>query len=96
VTPARWFALLVFLGALLFAVQGGEYSTTALWKLRRDERTEAERIAVLRREVDSLARVAKLVETDPATQERIAREQHGMLKPGEHAFVLEVAPGKEP
>jgi cell division protein FtsB len=89
VTPARWLVLLVVLLAAAFAFQGGEYSTPAFWSLRREERAEAARIAQLRREVDSLAALARLVETDPETQERLARELHGMLKPGEHAFLLE-------
>lgn len=91
-TGARWLLVAVLVAALLFALQGGEYSTTALLELQRNERTERERTAELRRTVDSLTRYAKLVETDPVTQERIAREQHGMLKPGEHAFILEEPP----
>jgi cell division protein FtsB len=87
--------LLVVVGALCFALLGGEYSTFEWLSLRRAERAETARIRLLQREVDSLAIVAKLVETDPETQERIAREQHGMLKKGEHAFILE-APAEKP
>lgn len=87
-TPARWAALAGVLVALLFALQGGEYSTWQWLSLRSDRVEERQRIGALEREVDSLARVAKLVETDPETQERIAREQYGMLKKGEFAFIL--------
>ena len=87
--------LVVVAAALAFAVMGGEYSTFQWMSLRRSERDEAAKIKVLKREVDSLAIVAKAVETDPETQERIAREQHGMLKKGEHAFILE-APAQKP
>ena len=45
-------------------------------------------VAELNRQVDSLARLKKLVETDPAVQERIAREQYGMLRPGEIEFTV--------
>jgi cell division protein FtsB len=86
----------VLLAALLFAFQGGEFSTTALMKLRADERTEAAAVKDLQRRVDSLTRYVKQVETDPETQERIAREQHGMLKRGEHAFILEEADDRQP
>jgi cell division protein FtsB len=89
VTPARWLAVVVLLGAALFALQGGEYSTLALLSLRKEQRTESARVGVLRHEIDSLTALARLIESDPETQERIAREQHGMLKPGEHAFILE-------
>ena len=72
--------------ALLFAVQGGEYSTWDFMTLRREERDEIARIAELRREVDSLEKEAKAVETDPATQERLARELYGMLRKGEYVY----------
>lgn len=72
--------------ALLFAVQGGEYSTWDFMTLRREERDEIARIAELKREVDSLEKEAKAVETDPATQERLARELYGMLRKGEYVY----------
>ena len=95
-TPARWLAVTVLLAAVVFAFQGGEYSTMQWLNLRRQEREERARVTELRRTVDSLARVAKLVETDPETQERIARERHGMLRKGEHAFIFEEGPEVKP
>jgi cell division protein FtsB len=74
--------------ALLFAVQGGEYSTWDLLTLRREEREELSRIAELRREVDSLEKEAIAVERDPATQERLARELYGMLRKGEYLYSI--------
>ena len=91
-TPRRWLLLVVLLLAAAFAFQGGEYSVPQWLTLRREEAAERARIAELRREVDSLTRVLRLIETDPETQERIAREEHGMLKPGERAFILEERP----
>jgi len=72
--------------ALLFAAAGGEYSTWDWITLRREERAEKARIAVLRREVDSLEKEALAVERDPATQERLARELYGMLRKGEFVY----------
>jgi cell division protein FtsB len=89
VTGRRWLLVAALGAAALFALMGGEYSTPAWLSLRRAEALERARIAELEREIDSLARVARLVATDPRTQERIARERHGMLRPGEHAFILE-------
>ena len=66
-----------------FAVQGGEYSTLDLWRLGRQERREQDAIVRLRGEVDSLTRVQRALETDPVTQERVAREMYGMIRPGE-------------
>ncbi|MEP6509815.1 MAG: septum formation initiator family protein [Gemmatimonadales bacterium] len=71
---------LVVAGAIVFAVQGGEYSTMDLWHQRnRKIRLQAETDS-LAREVDSLRQVVKAVQTDRATQERIAREEFGMVR----------------
>lgn len=87
-TRARWAALVVALLMLVAAVQGGEYSTTDILALRAQEREEVERVRALRRVVDSLTRAAKAVETDPAVQERIARERFGMIGKGELLYRL--------
>ena len=87
-TRARWVAVLLVAAALYFAVQGGEYSTLQWLELRKRERAEAALVQQLTREVDSLARVKKRVETDPAVQERVARELYGMLRPGEVEYTL--------
>lgn len=88
-TGRRWLVAAVIAAALFFAFLGGEYSTPAWLSLRREEAREQARIRALEREIDSLTRLARRVATDPDMQERIARERHGMLKPGEHAFILE-------
>jgi cell division protein FtsB len=88
VTKARWVAVLLVAGALYFAAQGGEYSTLQWLDLRKRERAEADLVRTLEREVDSLARVKKRVETDPAMQERVARELYGMLRAGEVEYTL--------
>jgi cell division protein FtsB len=73
-----WWALIVV--ALYFAVQGGEYSTRDLFVLDRRARTVTREVDSLQRQVDSLARFLKLVKSDSATQERIAREEFGMVR----------------
>ena len=81
VERARTFALrlgLVF--AAWFAVQGGEYSTTALFRQRARERVLTSAIDSLRRDIDSLQVLKRRIQTDPATQERIAREDFGMIR----------------
>lgn len=75
--------LALVLGMAAFAVQGGEYGTTDMLALERRVRAEREAIARLRHEVDSLARLERLLTTDSATQERAARELYGMIRPGE-------------
>ena len=91
-TRLRWLALGILLAALLFATQGGEYSTLEWLELRKRERIERDSVAILQRAIDSLADLAKAIEADPATQERYARELYGMIRPGEHVFILEPGP----
>ena len=71
---------LALAGIVAFAVQGGEYGT---WDLVRQssqrERLQA-RIDSLTRLVDSLERRKRAIRTDAMTQERIAREEFGMVK----------------
>jgi cell division protein FtsB len=70
-------------GAVAFAVEGGEYGTRDLLVLRGQVRQERERLARLRLEVDSLQKVEAALRGDSATQERVAREQYGMIRDGE-------------
>jgi len=66
-----------------FALQGGEYGTVALVKQRLAQRAASRAIVSLQKQIDSLARFKQAVLTDPAVQERIAREEFGMIKPKE-------------
>lgn len=69
--------------ALWFAVQGGEYGTSDLVR-QRNQRLRLDReIDSLERIVDSLTRYKARVLGDPRTQERIAREEFGMVRPRE-------------
>lgn len=89
-----WGALI--LGALLFALQAGEYSTLDIVRQHRREADLAARGDSLQRAVDSLTRAEKMVRTDPATQERIAREEFGMVRGSEilYRFIPDSAAGK--
>jgi len=68
---------------LALAAWGGEYSTADWLTMRRQLGDERDRVAALRAEVDSLAKAAKDLETNPAVQERVAREEFGMIRDGE-------------
>ncbi|HKA58213.1 MAG TPA: septum formation initiator family protein [Gemmatimonadales bacterium] len=70
-------------GLIALAVWGGEYGTADWITIRRQLADERARVAVLRVEVDSLAKLANDLETNPAVQERVAREQFGMIRDGE-------------
>lgn len=66
--------------ALWFALQGGEYTTLDIISQRRRIARMTARADSLARVVDSLGRVERKVLRDPATQERIAREEFGMVR----------------
>ena len=90
-TPARWAAVVALAFALYFALQGGEYGTTHLIQLRREEEEERAMVARLQRIVDSLQVSARAIEGDPRVQERVARESFGMIRRGE--FLYRIVPG---
>ena len=87
-TRKRLLMLAVVVAAVIFALQAGEYSTWQWLELKGKERSERAIVDSLAREVDSLQRVRKVVESDPGWQERIAREQYGMLRKGELEFTV--------
>jgi cell division protein FtsB len=94
VSRARLAALVVLILALVFAVQGGEYSTWDWLELRRAEAREEAAVQVLRKIVDSLEKEAVAIERDPRVQERVAREAFGMIREGE--FLYRIVPPREP
>jgi cell division protein FtsB len=73
-----WWAVIAI--ALYFAVQGGEYSTRDLYVLDHRTRAVTRQVDSLQHQVDSLGRFLKLVKSDSATMERIAREEFGMVR----------------
>lgn len=68
------------LAALGFAVAGGEYDTLDILRQRRQQQRLQREIDSLTRVVDSLRAHKQRVLTDPKTQERIAREEFGMIR----------------
>ncbi len=87
-SPGRWAALAALVFALYFAVQGGEYGTSDLIALRRQESSERDQVQRLRHVVDSLQHEATAIEQDPRAQERVARERFGMIRRGELLYRL--------
>jgi len=82
-------AALIGTGVLvLFALFAGEYSTLNWWNLRGQLQEEEAQVKTLEADLDSLTRVAHDLETSPAAQERAAREQFGMIRPGELLYRL--------
>jgi cell division protein FtsB len=88
VTGPRWAALAALLFALYFGLQGGEYGTTDLLALRRQEAAEQAQVLRLRRLVDSLQRSSDAIQHEIRVQERVARERFGMIRRGELLYRL--------
>jgi cell division protein FtsB len=84
------FAALV---VLLYAIEGGEYGTSDLIHLRARHHALVARIDSLHHRIDSLSALAHAIETDPAVQERIAREEFGMVR-GQKELLYRFAPAK--
>ena len=87
-TGARWAALAAVAFLLYVGIQGGEYATTDLFALRRQEASERAQVQRLRLVVDSLQKEAVAIEHDLRTQERVARERFGMIRRGELLYRL--------
>lgn len=68
------------LAALWIAVAGGEYSTFDILRQRNQRQRLLREIDSLTRITDSLKAHRQRVLTDPKTQERIAREEFGMVR----------------
>ena len=80
------FGILAVVAMVGFAAEGGEYGTVDLLKLKAQVRGQRDSILRLRADVDSLTGLEQALKTDPATQERVAREVFGMVRPGEMLY----------
>jgi cell division protein FtsB len=76
----RLLVALIAAAVLAFAIQGGEYGTTDLLRQRARKRAAEADIRSLQRDVDSLRLWKRALTSDPAVQERIAREEFGMVR----------------
>ena len=76
----------IAVAVLIFAVQGGEWGTWDLFRQQRRLARLAHDVDSLRHDVDSLTRYRKAILTDPVLQEKIAREEFGMVR-GNHELL---------
>ena len=87
-TRARRIGFVVLLGLAAFALLAGEYSTFDWLTLRRQLRAEEAAVREIEAEVDSLSRMVREFESSAAEQERVAREDFGMIRDGEILYRL--------
>jgi cell division protein FtsB len=78
------------LAALAFAIEGGEYGTRDLMRQKQRRARLALAIDSAQHVVDSLRRYKARLETDRLLQERIAREEFGMVR-GEKEILYRIA-----
>jgi cell division protein FtsB len=78
------------LGAVWFAIEGGEYGTRDLMRQKQRRARLALAIDSAQHVVDSLKRYKKRLETDAALQERIAREEFGLVR-GDKELLYRIA-----
>ena len=71
---------LVIVAVVAFAIEGGEFGTADLMRQSREKKRVTRAVDSLQHIVDSLRRYKTRVETDPALQERIAREEFGLVR----------------
>ena len=88
--------LAIAAAAVAFAVQGGEYGTTDLLDQRSRKRRLVREIDSLDKRVDSLRAYHGRLMTDPALQERIAREEFGMVRGDREILYRFADPGVDP
>lgn len=89
----------LLLAAVYYAVFGGEYSVFELREARAALATERDALTRVHEQIDSLAAWSDSLENDPATIERIAREDFGMIREGETLYRFAEPPaavGPEP
>jgi len=83
---------IVCLLALVLVVYGSS-GLPRVWQMKRDVEALEREIATLRGETRELARTVDQLRSDPETIERIAREDLGLVRPGETVLKFPSTPG---
>ena len=91
----RLAAIVAVVLVCLWALQGGEYGTTDLFRQRERRAALQAEVDSLERGVDSLRAYKRALQTDPALQERIAREEFGMVRGDREVLYRFAEPGGE-
>ena len=86
-TARAWTTALLVVGALVILGYGGQ-SLTRVWHLKREVEHLEHEIAGLRAETAELSTEVARLRSDPESIEKVAREQLGLVKPGERVLKL--------
>ena len=82
---------IVVLTIVWFAVQGSEFGSWDLWKQRGEKRQLQHELDSLQHRVDSLKKYRMRLDTDRALQEKLARENVGMVR-GDKELIYLISP----
>ncbi|HEV8309741.1 MAG TPA: septum formation initiator family protein [Methylomirabilota bacterium] len=74
------------LGLLLLAAVVGENGVLQLWRLRKEVEALHRDVQALEAENDRLSQAITELRDDPTVMERIAREELGLVRPGERVL----------
>ena len=72
----------------------GESGLLATRMASRQQSRLAERITILKAENDALREQARRLREDPSYIEEVARRELGLIRPGEHVFIIRPGPGE--
>ena len=83
----RWIlAIILLVGAVYYALFGGDYGYFEVRRLAKDLPAEEARVKALEKQVKELRSRADSLQRDPATIERVAREKYGLIRDGERLY----------
>jgi cell division protein FtsB len=83
------------LAVIALAILGfGGQSLSRLWTMKRDVDGLEREIATLRAETDRVSASVARLRSDPDSIEQIAREELGLIKPGERVLKLPPSGGR--
>jgi cell division protein FtsB len=68
------------IAVLYFAIEGGQFGTSDLWRQRQNRQRLQHDLDSLKARVDSLKKYRARLDTDRELQEKLARENFGMVK----------------
>ena len=76
---------------MAFILFFADYSLWTRIRLEMEKRDLQEQIAQQQRRRDSLRKLIKRLQTDTLYIEKLAREQYGMVRPGEEVYIFRTA-----
>jgi cell division protein FtsB len=92
VTPRAFGVTALAVAALAILGYGGQ-SLARVWHMKREVETLEREIAGLRADTAELSAAVARLRSDPDSIEKVAREQLGLVKPGERVLKLPPSPG---